>query len=170
MHRLTEVVGVPVLLICFSSRFGQGLYQPPSHIIPDTVYKATNFDDRDTRTLGIDLAARGLLAAQHLLKGTKAIRSYSDRWRKYEKPGDLQTAIKDYYSVKPAESVFMNLRLSTRHQVGKILSGTVGDRWVVLRMDGDKYSKGRPVLEIIDTVPKPGPGTDKIVYVPNVRH
>ena len=57
----------------------------------------------------------GLLASQRLLSGTKMVKSASERWRRYEKQGDLQTAIRDYYSVEPSESVIMNLRLNAKH-------------------------------------------------------
>ena len=45
-----------------------------------------------------------------------------------------------------------------------MLTGTVGDRRVILLMEGDRWSKGRPVLEVIDTKITDGPKIDRIVY------
>ena len=62
----------------------------------------------------ISVIITGFVAAKTLLVGTKSAKTSSKMWRKYEKPGDLQTAILDYYSVNPTESVIMSLRLSTK--------------------------------------------------------
>ena len=45
-----------------------------------------------------------------------------------------------------------------------MLTGLAGDRQVVLLIDGDKWSQGRPVLEVIDTKIKTEPNIDRIVY------
>ena len=44
---------------------------------------------------------------------------------------------------------------------GSVLSGTVGDRRLVLK-EADEY--GRPTLEVIDVQSTAGPFIDKIVY------
>ena len=45
-----------------------------------------------------------------------------------------------------------------------MLTGTVGDRRVMLLFEGDRWSKGRPVLKVIDTKITNGPKVDRIVY------
>ena len=47
---------------------------------------------------------------------------------------------------------------------GTVLTGLAGDRRVVLLIDGDKWSQGRPVLEVIDTKSKTKPNIERIVY------
>ena len=49
------------------------------------------------------------------------------------------------------------------------MTGLAGDRRVVLLLDGDKWSQGRPVLEVIDTKTKTMPNIDRIVYKKHVQ-
>ena len=58
------------------------------------------------------LSASGAFALNRLLVGAKPVRTSSTTFRKYEKPGNAETAKEDYHSVKPSNSVVMSLRLN----------------------------------------------------------
>lgn len=123
-----------------------------------------SLDLGERKTRAIPFAVKGIFALKSLIKGTKPVKSYSYQFRKYEKPGDANTAINDYYSIKPENSKIMNIGIELKSKPGTVLTGLAGDRRIVLLLDGDKWSKGRPVLEVIDTKTKIMPNIDRIVY------
>ena len=109
-------------------------------------------------------AVKGLAAAKTLLKGAKDAGTRAE-YHAYKKMGNRQTAVTDFRSVKPTFTVFNN------HQpYGKPRSkaleypryvGMVGDRRIILWLQGDRYSKGKPVLEISSAT---GDVPDRITY------
>ena len=134
-----------------------------------------NFDNRISsretavvlKKRGITQAAKGLAAVEKLLTGVREFRSISKNFRTYTKTGNMQTALEDFYSVKPY--VAANRNKNTYHlfrgyaRGGQNLIGLVGDRRLILLNNGDKYSRRLPVLEIrspLDAL------YDRIVYKP----
>ena len=47
---------------------------------------------------------------------------------------------------------------------GKVIDGTVGDRYLRLRLSGDTWSEGNPTLDIVDFKTANIPYVDQIVY------
>lgn len=99
----------------------------------------------------------GATAVDILLDGARKITSYSKRWKKYEKQGNLFTAVSDFNKVKPT-NVF-----KYRKQSGVMLEGDLGDRTIYLKIK-DRQEKGSPSITVFD--PKKGSEQqfDKIVY------
>ena len=97
------------------------------------------------------------------------MRPWTKKIRKYEKPGNADTALLDFYSVQPA-----NVQRKSNFNFGNLrkgydgdynIIGRVGDKQLILRPKGDRLSNHNPVLEIrtaTDTA------YDRIVY--KIRH
>ena len=47
------------------------------------------------------LAILGIVAAKVLLNGARQLKSKSRQWKRYEKPGSLATAVREFYKLKP---------------------------------------------------------------------
>ena len=111
-------------------------------------------------------AAKGMAVVQKLLKGATKVCTNSKNCVLYKKTGDRQTALKDFYSVnpkfiEPKQSPDVHLRRVWWGQ--ETLTGTAGDRRLILKPDGDGRSRYSPVLEIRSTS---GAYYDRIVYKP----
>ena len=109
----------------------------------------------------VTLAVKGLAAAKTLLNGAKDAGTRAE-YHAYKKMGNRQTAVTDFRSVKPTFTVF------NKHQVYRYgtleyprFVGTVGDRIIILWLNGDRRSKGKPVLEISSAT---GDVPDRITY------
>lgn len=109
----------------------------------------------------VPMAVRGLNALNKLLSGSSPMRATSDVYRRYEKPGDFETALREFYSVKPRNVRERKNNFHVQHQAGRVITGNVGNRRLVLRSNG---VDGRPSLEVIETKFEPGPYVDQIVY------
>ena len=115
--------------------------------------------------LAVPSAVKGLAAAKTLLKGVKDAGA-RDKYHAYKKTGDLQTAFKDFQSVKQAFTVlnkhypYDSTSLKTNRDYSRFV-GMVGDRSIILWLNGDRYSKGKPVLEISSAT---GDVPDRITY------
>ena len=101
----------------------------------------------------ISTAKKGLLAMEKLLMGAKKVQT-NKRARFYRKNGNRQTALADFYSVKPAVTR-PNMNTLGNRRLGERLIGSVGNRRLILMLDGD-YHRHRspahsPVLEIQST-------------------
>lgn len=86
----------------------------------------------------------GAAAVDYLLDGARALRSYSQQWKRYEKSGNLFTAIREFYKVKPT-NVY---RYKQKNGVD-VLEGDLGDRTIYLRTK-DMKEKGSPTIEVFD--------------------
>ena len=104
---------------------------------------------RDLRKRSASLAAKGLAAVEALLTGTKK-GAITRKARIYTKIGNSQTALNDFKSVEPVLTRvnINNFNTPSRNRIEDIRFGTVGDRRLILKPYGDRYSRGRPVLEI----------------------
>ena len=85
---------------------------------------------------------RGMAAADKLLTGARKFRT-TKKSRSYKKIGNRQTALEDFYSVEPQIR-----KWELRGRAVDVYIGTVGDRRLILMLDGDRLSKPAPVLEI----------------------
>lgn len=91
------------------------------------------------------LIIKGRSAANYLLQGTTRLPTKTPSQRRFEKPGNFQTALNDFYSVGPR-----NVRIVSQGNKISRVSGQVGDRQLFLT----KCSRGEhclPVLEIRNT-------------------
>ena len=97
-------------------------------------------------------AKKGLNVMEKLLTGAKKVKT-TKNVNFYQKDGDRRTALNDFNSVQPVVTRpnMINLGLG-RRPLGELLIGRVGDRRLVLMLDGDPYQRSRrrhsPVLEI----------------------
>lgn len=88
----------------------------------------------------------GAAAVNFLLRGAKQIRSRSQLHKRFEKQGDFETALKDFYSVDPRDvRVFMYSK-GMGKGVSK-LTGQVGDRQMTLKKIS-RADRNKPALEI----------------------
>ena len=91
---------------------------------------------------------RGMAAADKLLTGARKFRT-TKKSRSYKKIGNRQTALEDFYSVEPVVQNIPQIRKwELRGRAVDVYIGTVGDRRLILMLDGDRLSKPAPVLEI----------------------
>ena len=111
-----------------------------------------------------NLFIQGLRATRKILAGARRTPSADGRFKRFEKFGNINTAVKEFYSLKP--------RQVTRVELNKgdnVISGLVGDRQIRMYNNGDN---GYPVIEIIDNNAKrlfeewdqPGTYGEMIVY------
>lgn len=103
----------------------------------------------ERRKKAVTQTAKGLAVLQALLRGAKEIPTKSNRYRLYKKYGNLDTALKDFNSVKP--DFTGPKRYGWNSQGLKIFKPRikiVGDRKLILMPDGDRYSRRSPVLQI----------------------
>lgn len=109
------------------------------------------------------MTARGLMALRKLLSGSKKVPLNSKVYRRFEKPGDFETAMKEFYSVKPrnVKEHKDNKNFMIQFQAGRVITGNVGNRRLILRTNGPD---GQPSLEVIETKFEPGPYIDQIIY------
>lgn len=123
------------------------------------------------------LFTRGLHALNQLLHGAKRVWTPSRKFRKYEKFGDEKAALSDFYSIKPEniEATKNKFQLGHIQTEGQVYHGTVGDREVRLLLNGDGYSNGRPVLDVIESRSsslrnsKDQPYVDRFIYKDKTR-
>ena len=85
------------------------------------------------RSLGkraITRAAKGIAAVQKLLTGAKTVTTESKNFRVYKKNGNYETALQDFYSVKP---VLTNPKQNRPHIIiyrkQTCWTNTYGNRW-----------------------------------------
>lgn len=99
------------------------------------------------------LFSRGLYALNQLLFKAKRVWTPSRRYRKYEKFGDENDAVKDFYSISPENIEVTKVKFQLDHTKteGLVYKGTVGDREVRLLRQGDGYSHGRPVIDVVES-------------------
>lgn len=90
---------------------------------------------------------------------TYAVQTRSKTYRRYEKKGDVNTALDDFYAFG------LNEVHETTSMAGRVilLQGHAGPQRIRLRLDGDVFSSGRPVLEIVNRKTTSGPYIDRIV-------
>ena len=107
------------------------------------------FRIRNLRKRSANLAAKGMAALEKLLNGATKYRTNSQA-RFYRKPGNRETALNDFNSVKPVlnRQNANTLRVRAGKRPGQVIIGTVGDRRLILMMGGDRNSGYLPVLEI----------------------
>ena len=124
-------------------------------MLPDSERMPSKYDGKaiaeytnDIRKRSITKAAQGLAAMEKILTGARKFRTTKNS-RNYRKNGNRETALKDFYSVEPVVSNIPQTRKwPLRGRAFDVHIGTVGDRRLILMLDGDKYSKPNPVLEI----------------------
>ena len=93
-------------------------------------------------------AKKGLIVMEKLLTGAKKVKMYKNV-RFYQKNGDRRTALNDFNSVQPVVTRPNMINLGPgRRKLGEIIIGRVGDRRLVLMLDGVPYHRDSPVLEI----------------------
>ena len=103
--------------------------------------------ERNVRKRAITRAVKGMVAVGKLLTGATKVATQSNKYRLYRKNGDINSAIRDFYSVEPMLTQNRpNLFTARRRTI--LIIGTVGDRRLHLMPDGDKHSRHSPVLEI----------------------
>ena len=133
-------------------------------------YEFDNYGgDRGKRT--VTRAAKGLAAMETLLTGAKKVWTPFKNFRLYKKNGNLDTALKDFHSVEPVLTLPYKNAMRSRKLRGysRAVMGFVGDRRLILSLDGDRYSY-LPVLEIRSATDAL---FDKIVYKiekKNIKH
>ena len=101
---------------------------------------------RGLRKRSASLGAKGLAAMETLLTGTKKTRTTKNA-RFYKKIGNRQTALDDFNSVEPVLAKY-NPNRPQFGRLGERRIGAVGDRRLILMLDGDRKSRYSPVLEI----------------------
>ena len=86
---------------------------------------------------------------QKLLSGAKRVRTISKNYLTFRKDGGYETALADFNSVKPVlnkvHPSYINLKGPNTNYP---MAGTVGDTRLILLQNGDRFSKGSPVLQI----------------------
>ena len=138
---------------------------PPGMLYSDAGYE-TDVERRSLKRRAITRAAKGIAAVEKLLTGATKVATQSKNYRAYKKNGDIQSALQDFYSVEPA---LVNKRQNDRKAFsrhgrhGQVITGTVGDRRIILLPNGDGYSRHSPVLEIRSITDA---DYDRIVYKP----
>ena len=99
-------------------------------------------------------AAKGIAAVAKLLTGATKVATSSKPFRAYRKNGNYETTQQDFYSVEPRLTKAKQFGGTTGFDFGRrrdshgSLVGTHGDRRLILRPNGDWYSRHSPVLEI----------------------
>ena len=123
-------------------------------------YEFDNYGgDRGKRT--VTRAAKELAAIETLLTGAKKVWTPSKNFRLYKKNGNLDTALKDFHSVEPVSLPYKNaISMKKLRGYSRAIMGFVGDKRLILLLDGDRYSY-LPVLEIWSATDAL---FDKIVY------
>ena len=89
----------------------------------------------------------GNFAVSKLLKGAKQAKDYSYQFRKYEKEGDANTAIKDFYSIKPEKRKIMNIgiELKSKPVIPQNLYYLIQNKLKIRRgVDANRNVKGCP--------------------------
>ena len=107
-----------------------------------------------------------MAAVGKLLTGAKKSWTQSTTYRLYKKNGNQQSAIQDFYSVEPklAKRKPNSPTIgSWRGRSRQALTGTVGDRRLILMPNGDAMSRHSPVLEI-KSISSAYTHYDRIVY------
>ena len=119
------------------------------------------------RARAISQTARGMAAVRRLLADAQEVKTTSKNFRSFKNDGDLRTALRDFESVSPVlmkQKPYLSLFTFGRKNInGNRLVGTVGDIRLILRQQGDIYSRGSPVLEIRESHSL-NPVYDRIVY------
>ena len=102
---------------------------------------------RDLTKRAITRAAKGLFVMEKLLTGTKKVATTKNA-RFYYKEDNRQSAFHDFNSVKQ-HLIKPNVNnLNPVRSIGKVFFSSVGDRRLILMLDGDRSNKFSPVLEI----------------------
>ena len=101
------------------------------------------------RTRAVGQTAKGAAAVQKLLSGAKRARTTSKNYLTFRKDGGFETALADFNSVKPVLNKvhprYINLKGPNTNYP---MAGAVGDTRLILLQNGDRFSKGSPVLQI----------------------
>ena len=126
-----------------------------SHV---TGFKITERHRRST-----DLFVQGVQASRKLLAGARIL-PREGRLKRFEKIGNINTAMREFYSVKPREVNWQKLDNGVN-----VISGLVGDRQIVMIDNG---VRGNAMIRIIDNKAKrileewnqPGTYGDQIIY------
>lgn len=106
------------------------------------------------------LAEKGSTALKNIIASGKKTWTKSKTYRRYDKKGGLESALADFYSFKP-ENVH-----EFRDKTDKVilLNGTAGKKRLRLRLEGDRFSLRRPVLDVIGADTNTRPYIDRIIY------
>lgn len=108
----------------------------------------------------INFAAKGALTLWKLLSGAKPVYSEGSKFRNFRKQGDYVTALMDFQSADPVNTIEFVSKSGA-----KVMIGWKGDRKLKLVSSG---SRKDPVLDVIDYTGKelePGlPFIDRIIY------
>ena len=87
---------------------------------------------------------------EKLLSGAKSMRVTSTRFRKYEKQGDANTALKDFYSVQPA-----NVQRKSAFSFGRGSTGDVRKKFLhMLRLILEGRSNRRELRTMCSCIPR----------------
>ena len=74
--------------------------EPSGMLLSDTAYEV-DMEKSVLKKRAITQAAKGLAAAEKLLKGATKVATQSKSYRLYKKNGHYETALQDFYSVEP---------------------------------------------------------------------
>lgn len=102
------------------------------------------------------MTATGLQAVKVLLSGSKPLKTMSTTYRKYEKYGNFDAALKDFYSVQPR-----HIRVLQKDKSHANYEGVVGDRILLLK---ENNYFGFTTLDIIEKGLKLETNVDRIIY------
>ena len=110
-----------------------------------------------------DLFVQGVQASRKILAGARILPS-EGRLKRFEKIGNINTAMREFYSVKPREVKWQKYDNGVN-----VISGLVGDRQIVMIDNG---VRGNAMIRIIDNKAKrileewnqPGTYGDQIIY------
>ena len=127
------------------SQLGADLYFRGGHVL--------NVNNPILRTRAISQATKATAVVEKLLAEAKRVRSRSKNYVSFRKDGDYATALADFNAANPVlhkvNRSYINMRGSNRGSNKNYpLAGAVGDTRLILRQNGDRKSKGLPVLEI----------------------
>ena len=149
--RFAEYFGVLIAVIAIlkgqnvqglgDSQLGADLYFRGGHVL--------NVNNPILGTRAISQATKATAVVEKLLAGAKRVRSRSKNYVNFSKDGDYATALADFNAANPVlhkvNRSYINMRGSNKNYP---LAGAVGDTRLILRPNGDRKSKGLPVLEI----------------------
>ena len=140
---------------CQADQFRDAQIDAATHgMLHSDVEYETVMEKRGLWKRAITGAAKGMAAVAKFLTGATKVATSSKTFRAYRKNGNYETTLQDFYSVEPRLTKAKQFGRTTGFDFGRrrdshgSLIGTVGDRRLSLRPNGDWYSRHSPVLEI----------------------